>query len=189
MSTFVFDNFSFDPLLKAMNVAAGIDTITCAEIYLAAAAWSSEPENMVNDNPATAGGLFPLDSIGEKFTGLVCRMNLCAQPPGGGNTWRVKFADAAGPTIERRTINGGDFIAEGGNDPLLPAAFVFPVIELSTSPTLLRVGAAGSISNADKDDIAARVWDRLLSAHNVAGSFGLFVQKKLLTVTKFLGLK
>jgi hypothetical protein len=171
-----------------MNVAAGIDDVTCAEIYLASAEWSSEPENMVNDNPATAGGLFPLDAIGEKFTGLVTRLNLCAAPAGGGNTWRVKFADRTGPAIERVTVSGGDFLGEDDNDPLLPAAFVFPVIELSTSPTLIKVGAAGSIGDGDKDDIAARVWDRLLSSHTTTGTFGWLVQK-LLTVAKFLALK
>ena len=189
MSSFAIDNFLFDPSDKSINVATGIDAITCAEVYLAAAEWSSEPENMVNDNPATAGGLFPLDSIGEKFTGLVCRMNLCAQPVGGGNVWRVKFADEAGPGIVRKTINGGDFIGENDEDPLLPSAFGFPVIELSTSPTLIKVGAAGSISDADKNDIAGRVWDRLLSDHTTAGTFGNWVGKKLLSVSKFLALK
>lgn len=188
MSSFVFGNLTFDPSDKSMNVAAGIDDLTCAEIYLASAEWSSEPENMVHDNPATAGGVFPLDNIGEKFTGLVTRLNLAPSPSGGGATWRVKFADEAGPGIVRKTINGGDFIAEGGNDPLLPSDFGFPVIELSTSPTLIKVGAAGSISDGDKDDIAGRVWDRLLSAHNTTDTFGWFVQK-LLTVVKFLSLK
>lgn len=188
MSSFVFGNLTFDPSDKSINVATGIDGVTCAEVYLAAAEWSSEPENMVNDNPAAAGGVFPLDAIGEKFTGLVTRMNLCAQPPGGGNVWRVKFADEAGPGIVRKTINGGDFIGENDEDPLLPSAFGFPVIELSTSPTLIKVGAAGSISDGDKADIAARVWDSLLSAHTTTGTFGWLVQK-LLTVAKFLALK
>jgi hypothetical protein len=188
MSTFVFGNLSYDPSDKSINVATGIDGVTCAEVYLASAEWSSQPENMVNDNPATAGGLFPLDSIGEKFTGLVCRMNLCAQPPGGGNVWRLKFADEAGPGIVRKTVNGGDFLGENDEDPLLPSDFGFPVIELSTSPTLIKTGGAGSVSEADKDDIAARVWDRVTSAHVTSGTFGAFVQK-LLTFSKWFALK
>ena len=188
MSTYVFGNLAFDTPVKTVNVAAGISTVNLADLYLASAAWSSEPENMVYDNPATAGGLFPLDDIGEKFTGLVCRLNECNEPPGGGNTWRLKFADRAGPGIERVTVNGGDFLAQGaGNDPLLPAAFVFPVIELSTSPTLIKTSSG--LTEGDKDDIAARVWDRLLSDHTTAGTFGAWVGKKLLSVTKFLGLK
>jgi hypothetical protein len=143
VSTFVFGNYSFDPSDKSINVATGVATVDLPSLYLAAVDWASEPENMVNDNPVTAGGLFPLDDVGEKFTGLVVRLDLVTLPSGGGNTWRVKFADAAGPSIERRTVNGGDFLAEGaGNDPLLPSNFIFPVIELSTSPTYV-VGAGG----------------------------------------------
>lgn len=143
MSTFVFGNYSFDPADKSINVATGVNTVDLPSLYLAAVDWADEPENMVNDNPVTAGGLFPLDDVGEKFTGLVVRLDLVTLPSGGGNTWRLKFADAAGPGIERRTVNGGDFLAEGaGNDPLLPSDFIFPVIELSTSPTYV-VGAGG----------------------------------------------
>jgi hypothetical protein len=37
--------------------------------------------------------------------------------------------------------------------------------------------------------IAAAVWNALTVTYNAAGSFGEFVQGKLLTLAKFLGLK
>lgn len=37
--------------------------------------------------------------------------------------------------------------------------------------------------------IANSVWDSAITDHNITGSFGNFVQKKILTVSKFLGLK
>jgi len=40
-----------------------------------------------------------------------------------------------------------------------------------------------------KTDIEESIWDADLADHNVTGSFGNFVQKKILTVAKFLGLK
>lgn len=42
------------------------------------------------------------------------------------------------------------------------------------------------ISNAGT---AAAVWDKLISEHTVSGSFGEFIQKKILTIAKFIGLK
>jgi len=41
---------------------------------------------------------------------------------------------------------------------------------------------------ADPTDIAEAVWDEDTASHTGAGTFGAFV-KKLLTVSKFLGLK
>jgi len=189
MSHFLIRGLEFDDDVKEILAPAAAIDQDISEVYLACKEWTSQPQNMVYDNPIIGGGLFPLDDIGEKFTGLVVQMALVTEPMGGGNTWRLKFADAAGPAIESRRIFGGDFLAEGaGNLPVANSANVMPIIELATSPTLVKV-VTGGLSEGDKDDIAGRVWDRLLSAHLVTGSFGQFVQKKLLTVTKFLGLK
>ena len=181
---FVFGNFFFDDANLHMDVLGGLTTVDIQDIYDASVEWASEPANMVNDVPVTGGGKFALNDPPTKFTGLVVRMDTVAAPVAGN--WKVHFAAAPGPALERRTINGGDFIAQGAGDPVANSANIMPVVELSTSPTLV---VTGGLTEADKNDIAGRVWDRLLSSHNVAGSFGLFVQKKLLTVTKFLGLK
>lgn len=37
--------------------------------------------------------------------------------------------------------------------------------------------------------ITSGIWDALIADYNAAGSFGNFIQKKLLTITKFIGLK
>ena len=44
-------------------------------------------------------------------------------------------------------------------------------------------------STLNIDAIASGVWDEPLHNHNTIGSFGHFIQNKLLTVVKFLGLK
>ncbi len=49
-------------------------------------------------------------------------------------------------------------------------------------------GGSGGGSGPTANEIAEAVWDRQMSDHTLAGSFGVFV-KKLLTVAKFLGLK
>lgn len=189
MSHFVIRGLTFVEHQKQILVATGVTELDIADVYLASVEWASEPENMVWDDPVTAGGLFPLDDVGEKFTGLAVRMDLVAQPVGGGNTWRVKFPDAPGPAIESRRIFGGDFLAEGvGNLPVENSANIMPFIELATSPTFVVAGGGGGITEGDKNDIAAKVWDSLLSAHNTNATFGWLVQK-LLTVAKFLALK
>lgn len=184
---FVFGDLTYDTDVKEMLVAAGVTTVDIQDVYDNSVDWASEPANMIYDTPVTGGGKFALNDPPTKFTGLVVRMDATDEPPGGGLNWRLKFPDAAGPSIERRTVNGGDFIAAGVGDPLQNSANIMPVIELSTSPTLVTSG--GGLTEADKDDIAGRVWDRLLSAHLVSGSFGNFVQKKLLTFSKWFALK
>jgi hypothetical protein len=46
----------------------------------------------------------------------------------------------------------------------------------------------GLLQSASVEDVAAAVWDRPLNEHIVSGTFGNFMQK-LLTISKFLGLK
>jgi hypothetical protein len=56
----------------------------------------------------------------------------------------------------------------------------------ATTDSLHAQAAAGG---ATKEEIAAAVWDEATSGHITAGTFGAWVQGKLLTVAKFLGLK
>lgn len=184
---FVFGELTYDVSVKEMVVAAAVTVVDIQDVYNNSVEWASEPANMIYDTPVTGGGKFALNDPPTKFTGLVVRMDTVSTPPGGGANWRLKFPDAGGPSIERRTVEGGDFIAAGAGDPLQNSANIMPVIELSTSPTL--VIASGGLTEADKDDIAGRVWDRLLSAHLIAGSFGNYIQKKLLTFSKWFALK
>lgn len=73
---------------------------------------------------------------------------------------------------------GGNLVAVdelGANiSPILPSAFTQVLLSSSSSATL--VGGDSP-------------WDQLLVDHVVAGSFGEWVGKKLLSVVKFLGLK
>ena len=182
--SFRFGVFDFDLATKFMDVAAGIEVVDAQEIYNAAQEWGAEPSNMIYDTLLTGGGKFALDPAATKFTGLVVRLDSVDAPGPADTPWAVRFADAAGPGIELRRVTGGDFISEGVA-PVAPSAFTYIVIEQATSPTLI-VTSSGLIE-ADKDDIAERVWTTPRTA--VVGSFGEWVQFKLLTVSKFLGLK
>lgn len=86
--------------------------------------------------------------------------------------------------IVQMNVAGGNLVALDTNndpiDPILPTAFTQVVRTSSSSAT---------ISDTNAEDTAAAVWNAQTSGLSAAGSFGEFVQSKLLTVAKFLGLK
>ncbi len=172
--SFKFGVFTFDLATKFMDADDGEIALDAQNIYNATKEWGEQPGNMIYDTIATGGGKFALDAAKTRFTGLVVRMDAVDAPGPADTPWAVRFADAAGPALELRRIFGGDFISDG--DPVAGSANTYIVIEQATSPTLI---------NGD----AAAFWNAQVSAYRVVGSFGEWVQFKLLTVSKFLGLK
>ena len=172
--SFRFGEFTFELANKLMLVATGVTEVDAPDIYNAAQEWGAEPSNMIYDTILTGGGKFALDQAQTRFTGLVVRMDAVDSPGPAATPWAVKFADAPGPALELRRVFGGDFISDG--DPVAGSANTYIVIEQATSPTRI---------NGD----VASFWDAQVSAPRVVGSFGEWVQFKLLTVAKFLGLK
>ena len=59
---------------------------------------------------------------------------------------------------------------------------------IPTNSAGLIVNAGQSLGQGDLDNIADAVWDESLTGHDTSGTFGEWVQKKLLTVSKFIGL-
>ena len=173
--SFRFGDFTFDLATKFMDVADGVVAVDVQEVYNASKEWGEQPGNMIYDTILTGGGKFSLDApLNTKFTGLVVRMDAVDAPGPAAEPWAVRFADAIGPALELRRVSGGDFISDG--DPVAGSANTYIVIEQATSPTLIN----GNV---------AAFWDAQVAAHQVVGSFGEWIQFKLLTVVKFLSLK
>lgn len=59
---------------------------------------------------------------------------------------------------------------------------------IPTNSAGLVINQGQSIGQGDLDNIADAVWNEPLAGHAVSGTFGEWVQKKLLTVAKFIGL-
>lgn len=59
---------------------------------------------------------------------------------------------------------------------------------IPTNSAGLIINEGQSLTPGDLDDIADAVWDEPLAGHTTASTFGEWVQNKLLTVSKFLGL-
>lgn len=173
--SFRIADFTFDLANKLLLVATGVEVVDAQSIYNAAQEWGAEPSNMIYDTLLTGGGKFALDLTATKFTGLVVRMDKVDAPGPAATAWRVKFADAPGPALELRRVTGGDFISQDAS-PVAGATNVYMVIEQATSPTLI---------NGD----VASFWDAQVAAHQVVGSFGEWMQFRLLTLAKFIGLK
>jgi len=51
------------------------------------------------------------------------------------------------------------------------------------------VAATSTVTSTDVENIAGAVWDKLVADHETDGTFGHKVGKKLLTTSKFIGLK
>lgn len=98
---------------------------------------------------------------------------------GIGNTWDVTDNYQVFNVIQCNA-GGGNLLAVDSADadisPILPTAFTQVILERDSSAVILNGGASD-------------FWDALLSDHLVAGSFGEWVGKKLLSVVKFLGLQ
>lgn len=99
--------------------------------------------------------------------------------PTGGTTNTYTLNDEISVfNVEVVDVSGGNATAvdENGSpiDVVVPSVGTYVLLTLSTSASLVDQGSP---------------WDALRADHTVAGSFGEYVGKKLLSVSKFLGLK
>lgn len=79
----------------------------------------------------------------------------------------------AGQIVLDSTVTAGSFRVAGNGR----------LVDNSTGTTVNKVGLVNN------DSIAEAVWSALVSAYQTAGSFGQLVGRKLLTISKFIGLK
>lgn len=96
------------------------------------------------------------------------------------------------------TTTGGNLVANDANDitfpAILPTAFTQVIQQTSSSGTIQNLSSieadiATIIAQTTSTAIGAAVWDALISAHSVTGSFGEFIVRRLLTVAKYFSLR
>lgn len=91
--------------------------------------------------------------------------------------------------VEQVRVSAGNLTAvddlAAAINAVQPTAFTQVIVALSSSATLV---TDPGLTPQEISDVADAVWDAPTNTHLVAGSFGQFIQKKLLTVAKFLGL-
>jgi hypothetical protein len=100
--------------------------------------------------------------------------------------------------VEQMVVQGGNLIAvddlDAVTNAISPTAFTQVIVTLSSSGTIaglpdLEADIAAILAQTTAAAQAAAVWDALISAHTVTGSFGEFVVRRLLTVAKFFSLR
>lgn len=117
---------TFDRVNKFINIDTGpSDEVTIQEIYDESQDWLDEPSQMDIAVFVEAAGKQDIgggDQVGVTLTML--------------QGWTLRFLPEPGPgTIQKRVI-GGNLALVGGIAPITPSAFVFPVISISSSPTI-----------------------------------------------------
>lgn len=105
------------------------------------------------------------------------------------NGWRVRPMESS----HNLTITGNLFV-DGGGVPVVATLGTYQVNVSYTVPVQAQgIAVSGSsyagLTPEEIDSIVTAVWEATAVDYLADGSMGQFVQKKLLTVKKFLGLK
>lgn len=143
----------------------------------------------------TSEGVVPGDTVinmTDKSAGTVITVGtvsltlLRALRGGSDNQWDSSDEYAVFTNVQME-LSGGNVVGTDGNgdsqEVIFPTAFT-QVIRTSASSATLSEGSGASAS-----EVADAVWDELISGHVVAGSFGQYIGKKLLTFAKWFALK
>lgn len=105
------------------------------------------------------------------------------------NNWKVRPMEAN----HTLTITG-NLTTIDGSDPIVSTLGNYRVLSVLTVPVQAQAydaggGGGGSGTAPSATEIANAVWNKMVSEHTVSGSFGEYLQKKLLSIGKFLSLK
>lgn len=162
----------FDVINNVIEVESPATEVTIQNLINAIREFEDDPEGIVVSSIANASGK---QSLGPgKSVGITLELI---------NDWRVEFEARESQTF--CYVRGGNLVATNqyNNNPIKPSTNVNVVLELSTSVALI-VGEGG-----DTSAIAEAVWNEKISSHTIPGTFGEKIDKKLLSVVRFLGLK
>lgn len=178
---------SFNPLTKIITITQApsggvVDLDTKIDIY------SDGKEDWINDSNLTKYR-FPIRAIGGD------------QLPGSrklGSTFFLQYGWRIKPYEANHTLRvEGNLYTDEGDSPFLATNGAYTVSIINTVSSLIEAvistqnvvtGDLSSVPTAQ--EVATAVWsDAVTNYSAVSGSFGQFIQNKLLTVKKFLGLK
>lgn len=153
----------FDGLNRLVLVTAPTTHVTALDIYSAAMDWCGEQLYMDDTVPMAAVGKFPLGG-GASSDSIFLLVNGWKLKPWSGTYTLTVVGTLITDDESPRTV-----LPDYGN--------VTVVFQVSSQGIVVAGSGAGS------------GWDDPVSSHALPGSFGEFVQGKVLTVRKFLGLK
>ena len=162
--------------------AANLDGISSLSTSITGSATVTGHGFMTCERTVAMGGSCTVTAAPKGFGNIVVSIDVSARPSAFDIAQAVLNATAAmynaGGTIGNK-INSA---ASAGDPWTTPIPGSYPA------------GSAGQLlgnlgEGSDPNTIAAAVWNKATTDHTATGTFGAFVQSKLLTVAKFLGLK
>jgi hypothetical protein len=171
--------FIFDPVNKLIIMNTGVTSFTAQELYMAWKVWAQT-------NSQYLQAMAPVG----------------ADPIGGGlyvaayffllNGWRLRPFESN----HTLTIFGNLFVDGGTADPVVPTLGLYQVLVKTVVPMQAQgINVTGTTSGSGTgtyptvDQIAQAVWSMQTSQMTTQGSIGKWLTSKVLTVSKFLGLK
>ena len=167
--------FSFDGSNKLISLTSGTTVLDVRDMYSRWKEWVRTTGACFVPAFSVVGGE-PID----QFAGVYVTAYFFLS-----NGWRVRSQEAN----HRLAVRNGVLLTIEGEDPFLPTVGSFNVLVLYSQPIRTETVATGGGGTIDTAAIARATWETQLSTITASGSFGWFIQKKLLTVAKFIGLK
>jgi hypothetical protein len=164
----------FDRVGKQIIIVSPDIIITIQELYDKVRDYEDEPANLDLNQIISAGGKEDLGggvSVGITATLL--------------DGWQLFFQTLSQDTA----VRGGNLVALDDMDVSQSPIANSNIVKLELSSGTTAIETSGGLTSGNIDDIAIAVWDETTSTHTSDGTFGNFVQNKLLTVAKWLGLK
>ncbi len=117
---------TFDRVNSFINIDTGVSNeVTIQEIYDDSQEYLQEPSQMNLPPFVEAAG--KQDIGGGDQVGVTLTLKF---------GWVIRFLPEAGPSTTQKRVIGGNLALIGGIAPIEPTAFIFPVIAISSSPTI-----------------------------------------------------
>lgn len=169
-------SYTFDGVAQRISLGTGVTSLDLRDLY---SRWKEfvQTTDSAKFLPAfrTVGG-DPIDEgAGVYITSYFVLLN----------GWRIKPQEAH----HKLTVTSGVIVVDGGGDPFISTTGAYNVLVQYSQPVRTETVALSGGGGATPAQIASAVWQSQLSEQQLTGSFGEFLQKKILTVGKFLGLK
>lgn len=167
---------TFDGTNKLILINNGITSLNIKEVYSWWKDWVLQGDNLKYLPAMASLGGDPLP--GGLFLGSTFFLE---------NGWKIR------PYEGNHSLNIiGNLYSRDGSFPFVQTLGSYNVLITSTVSQLVQGISTGSGTGGDTPtatEIANAVWNKPMSENTNSGTFGEFIQKKLLSVAKFIGLK
>lgn len=101
------------------------------------------------------------------------------------NGWRIKPQEAS----HTLNITGGVLLVDGGGDPFINTNGNF-IIRINYSQPVQAITVTNTVGGVGTvNEVRDAVWGADMSSYNTANTFGYYIKAKILSISKYIGLK